>query len=97
LPEHAEVSLKIGLIVSLEVLDLCWFTDAGATVIQNVDAVDEEPMLTPGMNQRRDWLMERVRVALAELNAVERGTTLHALLVERLSSGPAGIQHDHSE
>jgi hypothetical protein len=96
LPEPAEVRLKKGLIVSLEMLDLCWFGDAGTTVIQDVEAVTDEPMLTPGMNERRRLLTERARLALAELNAAEDGTPLHRLLVERLSSGPGRLQHDRS-
>jgi len=94
LPVSAEVRLKKGQIVSLETLDLCWFSDAGTTVIEDVDASDDKQMLTEGMNERRRFLTERARLALAELNAAEDATPLHGLLVERLSSGPARVQHD---
>jgi hypothetical protein len=96
LPESAEVQLKKGLVVSLEVLDLCWFAATGTTKIDDVDVMGTEPMLTEGMNERRRWLTERAREALVELNAAEDETSLHQLLLERLSSGPARVQHDRS-
>lgn len=97
LPQPAEVRLKKGLIVSLDVLDLCWMGASGVTEIPDVDAMSNEPMLTQGMNERRGTLTERARRALHELNEADDGTPLHDLLVERLSSGPARVKHDRGK
>jgi hypothetical protein len=93
LPSPAEVLLKKGFILDLEVLDLCWFDDSGVACVENVDAEPGAEMLTVGLTVRRSKILEHARAKLAQLNNCEPGDALHTLLVEAFSHDVVGLQH----
>ncbi len=94
LPSPAEVLLKKGFILDLQVLDLCWFDDSGVACVEDVDADPAAEMLTVGLTARRDKILEQARAKLVQLNKTEPGDALHTLLLEAFSHSVVRLQHD---
>jgi hypothetical protein len=99
LPTFGVVQLKKGFYVDLDILDLCWFNEDGATEIADVNAADtSERMLTEGMILRRGHLLQKTAGSLDYLAKVsKRGKALGSQSVRQFARGDIGLDYDQAQ
>lgn len=95
LPDACVAMLKQGFHVSMDALDLCWFNEGGQAVIEDVETIDKDQLLTEGMTLRRAFLRHEARRLVDHLDVLSKRSERElGFAMEQQAQGTVPLSYD---